>query len=202
MDSLPLSHQGIPSPQYGALINCYPFYTMQSGKQAPQLGGRRTSLGHLLSKAYIKGLDGLTLPLECSTCWSQLYSQSERVSFKHSILSTKIVFSRPSYCQTTIQWLPKWYQPWKDPCLFVGTMDTSLQLQSHMQCHQQKCNYSLISLGQSRMCSGGRTFPSNICTPWRIPMTLDEAISQVPPPDLLTFHLERDIQGSWKEKPD
>ena len=134
MDSLPLSHQGIPSPQYGALINCYPFYTMQSGKQAPQLGGRRTSLGHLLSKAYIKGLDGLTLPLECSTCWSQLYSQSERVSFKHSILSTKIVFSRPSYCQTTIQWLPKWYQPWKDPCLFVGTMDTSLQLQSHMQC--------------------------------------------------------------------
>ena len=119
---------------------------MQSGKQAPQLGGRRTSLGHLLSKAYIKGLDGLTLPLECSTCWSQLYSQSERVSFKHSILSTKIAFSRPSYCQTTIQWLPKWYQPWKDPCLFVGTMDTSLQLQSHMQCHQQKCNYSHLEI--------------------------------------------------------
>lgn len=45
---------------------------------------------------------------------------------------------------------------------------------------EQKCNYSLISLGQSIMCSGGRTFPSNICTPWRMPMTLDEEISQAP----------------------
>lgn len=101
-------------------------------------------------------------------------------------------------------------QPWKSSSL-LNLEGETITLNSVTQFdlwrwlwdpREQKCNYSLISLGQSRMCSGGRTFPSNICTPWRMPMTLDEAISQVPPPDLLTFQLERDIQGSWKEKPD